>query len=125
MSKSIHRRVTNRSDDSIGQIVHALAAVASTFPAGSYRWGSPQVRGVWLGSPGQVDGNRRSYVGRMSFVKALYQRHDHHHLQIIYNGAVVNAFALQTEREAEDEDYEGLFQGVRFDPFFPIAGLHQ
>lgn len=124
MSKSIHPRVTDRSDDSIGQLVHALAAVASTFPAGSYRWGSPQVRGVWLGSPGQVDGNRRSYIGRMSFVKEIYQRR--HHLMIIYNDAgVMMESARQAEREADDEDYEGLFTGVRFDPFFPVAGLHQ
>jgi hypothetical protein len=121
MSKSVAPAVTDRAEDTIGELIHAMAAMASTFTSGSYRWGSPAVRGAWIGAPGQVAGWRRSYVGRMSFVKELYKRR--HHLAYIYDPSV-----LPTPREQhfdwmiDDEDREGFFEGIRFDPFFPLAG---
>lgn len=124
MSKSINRAVTDRSDDSIGQLVHALAATASKFSGGGYRWGSPQVKGAWIGSRGQIVAWRRSYVGRMSFVRELYQRR--HRVAFVYLHEMhTDARIIHADRELQDEDYEGYFEGVRFDPFFPLAGHHR
>lgn len=123
MSKSINRAVTDRSDDSIGQLVHALAATASKFSGGGYRWGSPQVKGAWIGSRGQIVAWRRSYVGRMSFVKELYRRQAGQFKLFMQFAGPSKAY--QSKLEADDPDAEGLFLGRRFDPFFPLAGHHR